>query len=75
MNRNCLDIKGRPFKKLDKITYSGMLHYDDIRKAFNNLSLKGNLTRYYFLYEFLKQIYILCLFLINIKLNLLLFKI
>ena len=47
MNRNRLDIKGRPFKKLDKITYSGMLHYDDIRKAFNNLTSKGNLTRYY----------------------------
>lgn len=47
MNRNRLDRKGRPFKKLDKITYSGMLHYDDIRKAFNNLSSKGNLTRYY----------------------------
>ena len=29
---------------------------------------------YYFLYEFLKQIYVLCLFLINIVLNLILFK-
>lgn len=47
MNRNRLDRKGRPFKKLDNITYAGMRHYDDIRKSFNNLSSKGNLTRYY----------------------------
>ena len=47
INRNRFNRKGRPFKKLDKITYSGMLHYDDIRKAFKNLIPKGNLTRYY----------------------------
>ena len=42
--------------------------------SFDPLS-SNYLVDYYFLYEFLKQIYILCLFLINIKLNLLLFKI
>ena len=47
MNINHLDRKGRLFKKLDKITQFGMLHYDDICKAFNNLIPKGNLTRYY----------------------------
>lgn len=47
MNRNRLDRKGRPFKKLANIVYFGMRHYDDIRKSFTNLSSKGNLNRYY----------------------------
>lgn len=47
MNRNNIDRKGRPFKKLDSITYSGMRYYDKIRKSFNGFSSKGNLKRYY----------------------------
>lgn len=42
-NRNRLDEKGCPFKKLNKVTYIGKKYYKDLRTQLPKLPSKGNL--------------------------------
>lgn len=46
-NRNKIDRKGRPFKKLDDITYQGMRYYSELRLWGEKLPKKGNLKLFY----------------------------
>lgn len=45
-NRNKLDRKGRPYKKIDNITFSGMRHWDSYRHLISS-GAHGNLKKYY----------------------------
>ena len=46
-NRNKLDRKGRPFRKLNHITYIGMKYYKELRLWSPKLPSKGNLKLWF----------------------------